>query len=148
MPIRRTTSPKNIDKYIKQEIKRREKVIINIFRYVGERCVIEGRTNGNYTDRTGNLRSSIGYVIVKDGRIVHTSSFPQLKDGTDGMVQGEKYAKSLAKQYSKGIVLIVVAGMKYAAFVEALENFNVLSSAELLAKRLLPKMLKELDKIM
>jgi len=37
-----------------------------------------------------------------------------------------------------------VAGMKYAAYVEA-RNYNVLSSAELLAEKEVPKLLKALS---
>lgn len=46
------------------------KVFINVLEYVGEQCVIEARENGNYKDQTGNLRSSISYAIVEDGKII------------------------------------------------------------------------------
>ena len=38
------------------------------------------------------------------------------KEGKD---TGKNYALSLVKEYPKGITLIVVAGMKYAAYVSA-----------------------------
>ena len=37
---------------------------IKAFIYVGEACLKEARLNGNYTDRTGNLRNSIGYAVL------------------------------------------------------------------------------------
>ena len=44
---------------------------------------------------------------------------------------------------TKGVALVVVAGMNYAAYVEA-RGKNVLSSAEHLAERELPRMLEKL----
>ena len=41
---------------------------VETFCYVGERCVTEARKAGEYNDITGNLRSSIGYVVLVNGR--------------------------------------------------------------------------------
>lgn len=112
---------------------------IKAFTYVGEACLIEARTNGNYQDRTGNLRNSIGYTVLKDGKTVTESGFSQ----TEGGAQGEKLISSLKKKYPTGIVLIVSAGMKYAACVEA-RNYNVITSAELLAEKLVPQILTQI----
>ena len=49
----------------------------------------------------------------------------------------------LISENSKGIVLIVVAGMNYARYVEKM-GLNVLDSSEMLAKKLVPRMLKDL----
>lgn len=112
---------------------------IKAFSYIGEVCLIEARTNGNYTDRTGNLRNSIGYVILKDGSTVAESGFSQTEGGT----KGEKFISGLKKKYPTGIVLIVSAGMNYAASVEA-RNYNVITSAELLAEKLVPQILTKI----
>ena len=72
--------------------------------------------------------------------------FNQVKQGTDGIKEGKELAKELAKQYTSGYALIVVAGMNYAEYVEAMDNKNVLASAELLARRELPKMMMKLKK--
>lgn len=116
-----------------------EKRCIRAFTYVGELCLSEARTNGNYIDRTGNLRNSIGYVVLKDGKTVAESGFAN----TEGGAKGEKLISSLKKQYHKGIVLIVSAGMNYAAYVEA-RNYNVITSAELLADKLVPQILTKI----
>jgi hypothetical protein len=50
---------------------------------------------------------------------------------------------SLAGNYPKGYVLIVVAGMNYATYVEA-KGYNVLSTAEHLAQVEFPRMIAEL----
>lgn len=113
--------------------------VIKAFSYVGEACLIEARTNGNYTDRTGNLRNSIGYVVLKDGKTEKESVFSEKEGGT----KGEQFLSKLKKQYKTGVVLIVSAGMKYAASVEA-RNYNVITSAELLAEKLVPQILTQI----
>ena len=39
----------------------------NKFIEIGERCITEARDNGSYADRTGNLRNSVGYMVLLDG---------------------------------------------------------------------------------
>lgn len=101
---------------------------------VGEACVAEAVENGNYTDRTGNLRGSIGYVVAVDGQVVSEGGFRKVADGEDGPREGKSLAYAKASE-STGTVLVLVAGMKYAEMV-ADKGYNVLESARLLAKRL------------
>lgn len=136
---------------------------IDTFCYVGERCVSEARKAGEYNDITGNLRSSIGYVVLVDGKSYQygkPKTFRGSKKvknakgrlvrsrGNEGVQEGqnvlENIAKEFAAKYPKGIVLIVSAGMKYAIYVEEYHNLNVLTSAELLADELVPRMLLQL----
>ena len=128
---------------IDQLTERAEDAILNILMYVGESCITEARDNGSYMDQTGNLRSSIGYVVVRDGKIVGMKVGEQVKEGTEGKGKAESYMTRLASEHSTGISLIVVAGMNYAVYVEG-RGKNVLSSAELLAERLVPQMLEQL----
>ena len=67
---------------------------------------------------------------------------PLLKEGQK---EEKAFINKVISQYPKGFVLVVVAGMKYASYVEA-RNYNVLTSAELLAEREIPRLLKELSK--
>ena len=60
-----------------------------------------------------------------------------------GGAESLEFAKKLAAGHVKGITLIVVAGMNYADNVEAL-NYDVLTSAELLAEQLVPQILEKL----
>lgn len=110
---------------------RAEWQIIDMLQRTGEEFVKAARLSGNYEDRSGNLRSSIGYVIVRNGSILGRNF--QLSDkGSDkqtGKREGEQLAMDLVKTFSTGYVLIGVAGMKYAVFVEALENYDVLTNA-------------------
>ena len=116
---------------------------IDTLSYVGEECVREARLAGKYTDRTGNLRSSTGYAVVYDGRIVRQSSFDRVRQtATEGAATGKELIRQLASLYADGLVLVLVAGMDYAVYVEA-KALNVLNSAEGLANKLVPEMLRK-----
>lgn len=142
MPIRQITPKADVEAYLKDQLVKREKSILKTLNFVGITCINEARTNGNYIDQTGNLRSSIGYAILQDGMIVHKSRFEQVKDGKEGKGEGSGFLSDLISRNMKGIVLIVVAGMNYAAHVET--SKNVITSAELLAQDLVPKLLRQL----
>lgn len=143
MPIKQTTPHGRIEAYIKEKLERQLAVIEYNLNYVGEMCVNAARASSGYTDRTHNLRSSTGYVIVRDGKVVRQSKFDPVSGGSEGGKSGEEYARKLAMDYPDGFALIVVAGMNYAAYVSA-KGRDVLDSAELLAERLVPQMLKQL----
>jgi hypothetical protein len=132
MPINQITPIGSIQNYLREQIERREKAIIKTLLYVGEQCVNKAREKGGYNDQTGNLRSSVGYILVKGGNIINVSDFKQEKNGTEGTKDGLSFAKQKAREYNTGIVLIVVAGMNYASCV-ASNGYDVLDSAELYA---------------
>lgn len=95
--------------------------------YAGEMAVAHARKHGSYTDRTANLRNSIGYIIMKDG-IVVSGKFQSGKSSSKAQSYAMEVAAKTAQKHKKGFVLIVVAGMEYAAYVEAL-GYDVLSGA-------------------
>lgn len=136
MAIRQTQNIPNLQQKI--EDKYRKACILKL-QYVGEQCIRDARLTGSYTDRTGNLRSSIGYVIVDRGQVVSESAFPAVKNGGDGAKGGKTYAHELASQMGSGVALIVVAGMNYAQYVQR-RGYNVTASAELIAEQLIQKM--------
>ncbi len=130
-----------------------DKMQIEILQELGEKCVTHARglpPEIGFHDQTGNLRSSMGYAIFKDGVAIHTwyEKVPpkKPKEGVvyDGMERGKQLAEEVGKN-TKGIVLVVTAGMNYATYVEA-KGRDVLASAEILAQRELPRMLDELIK--
>lgn len=92
--------------------------------YIGEEFVNNARENDTYQDQTGNLRSSIGYVVVKDGNIKK-----QVFEGDEpeGKMEGDILVDELASQYAQGCILIVVAGMEYAAAVES-KGYDVITN--------------------
>lgn len=143
MPIRQITPKSQIDAYIKKRMNRLKQAIIYNLCAIGEKVRNEAIESGSYKDRTKNLRSSVGYIVVVDGQVYKTGSFGKPDGNSDGKNAGMSYARSLAGKFPKGIVLIVVAGMRYASYVSA-KGYNVLDSSELLADQLVPKMLKQL----
>lgn len=134
----------DIEHMLQQKIALYQEKIVRIFHIVGEKCINEAREHGSYQDQTGNLRSSIGYVVLQDGKPIEKGGFKLTKSGGSGQKEGETFINKIISQYPKGFVLVVVAGMKYAAYVEA-RNYNVLSSAELLAEKEVPKLLNALS---
>ena len=89
--------------------------------------------NGSYKDDTGNLRSSIGYAIIKDNEVEFVSSFTTVKNGEAGSIHGKQLVSDIVKTLPRGVILVGVAGMTYAAAVEA-KGFEVISSSSLQAE--------------
>ena len=67
-----------------------------------------------------------------------------MKQGSQGVKVGKDLAEELAKRYSNDYALVIVAGMNYAEYVEAMDNKDVLASTELWAINQVPKMLEKL----
>lgn len=143
MPIKQLTPMQEIDDYIEQQMKRITDALVYNLKYVGEQCLNVARQSQAYRDQTGNLRSSVGYVLAMDGKIIEQSTFEVVKNGAAGARSGIQYAKEVVRQFPEGIVLVVVAGMNYASHVSA-KGYDVLDSSELLAEKLVPQMLRKL----
>lgn len=111
---------------------------------LGEMCVNHARNvpkDQGFQDQTGNLRSSIGYMVFVDGVALH-QMFEQVKEGSEGAKAGEALAQKVGSE-QKGVCLVVTAGMNYAMYLEA-KGRDVITSAEHLAERELPRMLEKL----
>lgn len=119
-----------------------EKRQIKRLQYLGEQCVLRARTNADFIDQTGNLRSSMGYVVFKNGVAIH-ESYDVVKSGSEGANIGKSVAQKAGSKYTSGICLVVTAGMNYALHVEA-RGRDVLTSTELFAKQEMPKLVAEL----
>ncbi|MFR4026946.1 MAG: HK97 gp10 family phage protein [Alistipes indistinctus] len=95
---------------------------------LGERVVKYAREHGSYTDRTGNLRNSIGYVVVQYGRIV-TEDFSIGSGHGEAKAQARAYALEVARNLpANKTYLVWVAGKEYAKYVEA-KGFDVLEGS-------------------
>lgn len=125
--------------------------IVETLSYIGERAVTIAREQGNYMNRTGNLRSSIGYIVLQDGEPVRQSG-DYIVSGAEGAgdAGAQKARELLARlqsEFPQGIVLIVCAGMNYASYVEDIHGKDVLTSAQLdteeTAERMLNKLLQQ-----
>ena len=123
-----------------------ERQQIKTLQQLGEMCLIEARNNKGYMMQTGALLSSTGYQVFVDGVAIHSqfdaASGAESEAAARGIKSGQTIAEQIGKE-TKGVALVVVAGMNYATYVEA-RGKNVLTSAEHLAERELPKMLEQL----
>lgn len=146
MGIRANFTKQDIQRYVASFIGTIVEKQIRYLQYLGEMCLIEARNNKGYMMQTGALLSSTGYMIFVDGVALHTqfdaASGAESNAAQNGIKAGQSLAEKVGKE-TKGIALVVVAGMNYAAYVEA-KGYNVLSSAEHLAQRELPRMLEKL----
>lgn len=143
MPIQQTTAAAAVNNHIAKRLEALDKAVRYNLGYIAELVLNAARSTNSYKDQTGNLRSSIGYVMVKDGRIVEESSFNVVNAGATGAKEGRDFAEQLARNFNTGYALIFVAGMNYAYYVSA-KGYDVLDSAELLAKQVVPQILKRL----
>ena len=133
--------------HIKSEVmsmaeERARKVAVNVLNYAGNEAIEEARDHGDYTDQTGNLRSSIGYVVT-DGTTISSSNNKVYKGGHEGAEKANGLLKKYAEQHHDDIELHLVAGMEYAGYVERIHHKNVLSSARILLDDIVPKRLEE-----
>ena len=98
--------------------------IISTLQYLGEEFVNKARSVSTYKDRTGNLRVSIGYIVLAKGKVVAKNFVGKGK----GKIAGTQIANEVAANYPNDYVLIGVAGMKYAAHVEA-KGYDVITGS-------------------
>lgn len=112
---------------------RQEREIVRRLQYIGEEAINTARTSRRYLDQTGNLTSSIGYVILRNGSVMSKAGFDKVNNGDEGVMQGESLAMRLASNYPYDYALLVVAGMDYAAYVEA-KGLGGMTAAELQSK--------------
>lgn len=155
MPIKPNFTPEDVSRILERFVVAIEEEAVKVLEFMGEKCLIEARNNHGYEDQTGALTSSMGYVILKDG-VAIKEFFGSPREGNEkkgktnpqmGLERGQEFAKSLTELYredlAKGLILIVLAGMNYAIYVE-LKGFNVLTSAQHLAEQELPKLIEDL----
>lgn len=143
------TKVDEIHNILMKESERVERLTVRALSYLGEQCVIRVRDRGvdkSWFDQSGNLRSSAGYVIAHNGNIIEYSEFNQVKLGSEGVKAGKDLAEELVKRFSNDYVLVIVAGMNYAEYVEAMDNKDVIASTELWAIDQIPKMIEKLKR--
>lgn len=146
MGIEQKFSNKKLDQLLQEIPNILSQEIIRSFSYLGEECIRKVRDRSgddSWYDQTGNLRSSIGYAVIEDGRKIIESAFRTVKNGTQGANEGKKMIDELASQYAKTYALVVVAGMDYAEYVEAMKGKDVLASTEIWAKLEINKYLEK-----
>lgn len=86
----------------------------------GVRITRERPQEESWFDRTGNLRQSIGYFILRGGQEVAST--------------GNRPSALAPDPYKGDMDLTLFAGMNYASFVEAIAGKDVLASTETWAR--------------
>ena len=136
MGIKLKTPRSVIERAVRDKAEALKRAIVTALSMIGEECINVARDKARanaYITRTGNLASSIGYMIVQDGEVVTERGFEQTNQGAEGVKTGKKAIAEVAKQFPTHSVLIVVAGMNYAIYVER-KGYDVLTQAKLHAK--------------
>lgn len=123
-----------------------EKAVEKAYADAGEYVVkaIRSGEMSNWDDNTGNLRSSVGFVVCRKGRVIRQSDFGVVLNGAEGSQKGIDLAKKLAAEYAQyDFALIIVAGEEYAVYVEAVNNRVVLAGGQLYIENNIIKRLQE-----
>jgi hypothetical protein len=143
---------------LRQDAERIERAIISRMEYIGEQFITEAKSQPQptvsrkkkgksaaqgpkepfYEDQTGNLRSSVGYYILRDNEVVSSKV-----EGTGKAIEAAKLTVESVPE-RPGIRLVGVAGMDYALFVES-KGYNVITTQSIVAIDNLDKQLKELS---
>ncbi|MCC8117290.1 MAG: hypothetical protein LIP09_00865 [Bacteroidales bacterium] len=114
---------------------------------IGENALAIARRDHLYKVQTGNLTSSTGFSVTRDGKEIVVSQFEKVSgasgDGAKGSEQGLEYLRTLIGEDGKGcLTLTMVAGMDYAAAVEAM-GLDVLKSADAYIGREFEKLIND-----
>jgi hypothetical protein len=123
----------DVEAYIKAETEAFFDEMVETFRQQGreftEKARAKTKAEGSFGNVTYNLRSSIGYCLMYEGKIVE-SYFPAIIGGTEGQEVGTELAERLATYGDHGdaIVIVLVAGENYASFVQA-KGYDVIDSS-------------------
>ncbi len=116
-------TPQELANSLRKYISESEGNLVNTLHRIGQESINWARDNGSYTDRTGNLRNSIGYIIFKDGEEYNFQGNKPARDNKDivvNLVQNE-----IPRE---GYALVTFAGMEYGIYVEA-RGYIVLTGA-------------------
>jgi len=133
-----------VNRWVKIFTDKAEDKMYTLLQAAGEMFVRYARESGRYLNHTGNLRSSIGYVVVRNGSIA-LQNFKKQDVGTEGeegVLKAKKLARELANTYNTGYVLIGLAGMEYALHVEAIESKDVITGANIQTEEWMRKAIK------
>lgn len=146
MGIRRTTTDAEIAQALDAAFKKADRLTTAALQRLGEQAVTKVRDRSardSWTDRTGNLRSSVGYLLAKGGEAVGESAFNRVGGGSEGSETGRRYAQQVVAEHPSDYTLAVVAGMDYAQYVES-RGKDVLASTVLWAEKELPRVANRL----
>lgn len=114
--------------------------VLSALDIAGLEIVNVARRTKTYEDRTGDLSASIGYGVYTYGKAYSIGGFL----GGQGEQSGQQKLIEIAGLYTHSrYVLLVVAGMEYAAYVER-KGYIVLDAAKLQADSIIANALNNI----
>lgn len=128
-------TPQEIDLLLKEQYDEMDRQTLEAFKRVLQRALeiqrAKMRADGGYNDDTGQLRSSTGGIIYRDGKVLYEDFklAPYGTDKTPGLDTGRQKALASMKETS-GWGIAVVAGMEYAGWVQYRHKLSVIASAQ------------------
>lgn len=136
----------NFDYVMKNLTREGEWMLLQFLHRIGEEAVKMARLKheNDWTDQTGNLRSSINYGVYKNGVAVDMGKPEIYKEGAEGAQKARELLSELGSKSQNEYTLIIVAGMNYASFVENIYHKDVISGAAMKAEELAEKLIKGL----
>ena len=126
--------PSVIEDNIKGFIEAIHDKVILVLIQLADRHAEDLRSNAEFMNHTFNLRSSLGAVVFRNGKIVH-ENFMLVGGGNEGFDKGRKIAKENVPPIGLGMMLI--AGEDYALYVEARDNKWVISGSSMRLTKIL-----------
>ena len=140
----RLDNRKQIQSYLKSYSKIIERTLIRELEIMVAKLENHAKDSAGYNDITGNLKGSIGGVVVKNGIPISYSGF---EGEAVGVEEGRSFINSILSEVGTGYGIIIVAGMEYATYVENKHNLNVLKKSELKMYTEIPLMLEKMKRI-
>ncbi|MGJ1423327.1 hypothetical protein ACR79B_05000 [Sphingobacterium spiritivorum] len=138
-----------LDAIYTEQIEEMDRKTLEAFKRVLSRALQIQRAKirpDGYNDQTGQLRSSTGGLIYRDGKVLH-EDFELSPYGTDkapGLKEGREKAFAELRE-SSGWGITLVAGMEYASWVETRHGLSVLIDAESEVDKSLDQAFNEID---
>lgn len=138
-----------LDAVYNEQIEEMDRQTLDAFKRVLARALkiqrAKMRADDGYDDQTGQLRSSTGGVIYRDGKILHEDFelSPYGSDKAPGMKEGREKAFAELRE-SSGWGITLVSGMEYARWVES-RGLSVLVDAQSELSKSLDQAFNEID---
>ncbi|MGJ1196287.1 hypothetical protein ACR777_10470 [Sphingobacterium spiritivorum] len=138
-----------LDAIYNEQIEEMDRKTLEAFKRVLSRALQIQRAKirpDGYNDQTGQLRSSTGGLIYRDGKVLH-EDFELSPYGTDkapGLKEGREKAFAELRETS-GWGITLVAGMEYASWVETNHGLTVVSEARKEVDKSLDQAFNEID---
>ena len=127
MTVKKKFTIEDVNNQIRNDLQSINDSLLESFELATKNVVETAKANQTYDDQTGDLTSSIGYIIFHDGQEV--TSYFGATSTVEGITQGLATARSKPEIYNcPGIVIIIVAGMEYASTVEN-SGYDVISGS-------------------